>query len=108
MASAAGEASWLCGTTNHQKSPIISLFQMTLDPRWTEYMLCNGGSCDTYSYGQSFGIGKQNNDNSDKCAPPMQLNKTCTGAYCTGGAWYSFPKRGRCPPGMPLGTKPSP
>lgn len=108
MASAAGEAAWLCGTTGSKSSPIISLFQLTLDPRWTNYMLCNGGTCDTTSYGESFGIGKQNNEGSDKCGPPTHDNATCTNAYCSGGSWYSFPKRGRCPPGKPLGTKVGP
>merc|ERR1711907_886603 len=62
-------------------SPIVSKFRLTISPDYSAY--------------------------SDICHPELQSagNVTCKNNNCNGaGAWYSFPKLGRCAPGAPLGT----
>jgi hypothetical protein len=108
LASLFGEAYWLC--EYHVASPLISLFQLTVDSRWSTYSLCNAGQCSVSDYASAFGVGRQFNDGQRICSfqdnqEPDDSNVTCSGSWCQGaGAWYSFPQLGACPLGMPVGT----
>eukprot|EP01108_Squamamoeba_japonica_P007214 TRINITY_DN6021_c0_g1_i2.p1 TRINITY_DN6021_c0_g1~~TRINITY_DN6021_c0_g1_i2.p1 ORF type:complete len:442 (+),score=109.23 TRINITY_DN6021_c0_g1_i2:46-1326(+) len=111
LADLLGEIYWLCDY--HGQSPIISKYRLTVSPEWSQYALCNSGSCSANSISMTYGIGKQYNDYSSTttdgiCGPmnvTMNRNVTCQGSSCGGaGTWYSFPSRGRCAPNMPVGT----
>ncbi len=107
LASLAGETYWLCDY--NVSSPLISLFSLTVDGRWSTYSLCNGGQCSVTDLASIKGVGRQLNDGSRTCSyqdatEPDDSNVTCN-PYCRGaGAWYSFPSAGACPIGSPLGT----
>lgn len=106
LADAIGEAYWLCDY-HPSGSPLISKFRLTVDPQFTDYMLCNHGSCEGSSYGQQYGVGKQNNDGTAKCDVypiPSGQNYECQLNYCpSSGSWYAFTAMGRCPPKKPIG-----
>jgi len=102
LADLQGEVYWLCDY--NAPSPLISKFNLTVSPRWTQYMLCNRGVCDASNYGQRYGIGKQDNEGFDFCEDAPQSNKTCFSSCGGVGTWYAFPVLGRCPPGKPIGT----
>jgi len=102
LADVQGEVYWLCDY--NAPSPLISKFNLTVSPRWTDYMLCNAGVCDASNYGQHYGIGKQDNAGYDKCVDAPPSNHTCSGSCGGQGTWYAFPQAGRCPPGKPIGT----
>jgi len=102
LADLQGEVYWLCDY--NAPSPLISKFNLTVDPHWADYMLCNRGVCDASNFGQRRGIGKQDNAGYDKCEDAPQSNNTCSSSCGGVGTWYAFPDAGRCPPGKPLGT----
>jgi hypothetical protein len=108
LASLYGEAYWLCNY--HVASPLISLFTLTVDARWSAYSLCNAGQCSVDDYASAYGVGRQFNDLDPVCSypdtqEPDDSNVTCSGSWCGGaGTWYSFPSRGACPKGKPVGT----
>jgi hypothetical protein len=108
LASLYGEAYWLC--EYHVASPLISLFTLTVDARWSTYSLCNAGQCSVTDYASAFGVGRQFNDGQRICnypdlQEPDDSNVTCSSSWCQGaGTWYSFPSQGACPMGQPVGT----
>jgi len=102
LADLQGETYWLCDF--NAPSAMLSMYNLTVDPRYSDYMLCNGGVCDATNFGERFGVGKQNNDGEDKCLAPQLNNATCSGSCGGMGVWYAFPDMGRCPPHKPLGT----
>jgi hypothetical protein len=108
LASLYGEAYWLC--EYHVASPLLSMFTLTVDARWSAYSLCNAGQCSVTDYASAHGVGRQFNDGNRVCSypdtqEPDDSNVTCSGSWCQGaGTWYSFPSLGACPMGQPVGT----
>jgi hypothetical protein len=108
LASLYGEAYWLC--EYHVASPLLSVFTLTVDARWSAYSLCNAGQCSVTDYASAFGVGRQFNDGNRVCnfpdtQEPDDSNVTCSSSWCQGaGTWYSFPQLGACPLGQPVGT----
>jgi hypothetical protein len=85
LASLYGEAYWLCAY--HVASPLISLFTLTVDARWSTYSLCNAGQCSITDYASAYGVGRQFNDGKRICdypdlQEPDDSNQTCPGSWC--------------------------